>query len=127
MAQQPLASKGNFFHIYDFRVKPGTGEKFVREFEQFDYSDENPMHKSPAQVKDGVMLRDTEDPDHFYLIAEWADIEIHAAILVEMAKLKPSFIDYIEDLDKGAFVPLYAEVVSSTPQDILDEAGEAAE
>ena len=25
MAQIQLASKGNFFHIYDFRVKPGTG------------------------------------------------------------------------------------------------------
>ena len=30
-------SNGNIFHIYDFRVKPGTGEHFVREFEQFDY------------------------------------------------------------------------------------------
>ena len=127
MSLVPLASKGNFFHIYDFRVKPGTGERFVREFEQFDYSDENPMHKSPAQVKDGVMLRDTTDPDHFFLIGEWADVEVHAAILKEMAELKPSFVNYIEDLDKGAFVPLYAEIVSSTPQDILDEAGQAAE
>jgi hypothetical protein len=127
MALVPLASKGNYFHIYDFRVKPGTGEQFVREFEQFDYSDENPMHKSPAQVKDGVMLRDTTDPDHFFLIGEWADIQVHAEILKEMAALKPSFVSYIEDLDKGAFVPLYAEVVSSTPQDILDGASEAAE
>ncbi len=73
------------------------------------------------------MLRDTKDPDHFFLIGEWADIEIHAGILKEMAALKPSFINYIEDLDKGAFVPLYAEIVSSTPQDILDGAAEAAE
>ena len=89
MAQEPLGKKGNFFHIYDFRVKPGTGEEFVREFEQFDYSDENPMHKSPAQVKDGVMLRDTTDPDHFYLIAEWADVGVHAAILKDLVKLEP--------------------------------------
>ncbi len=127
MALIPLASKGNFFHIYDFRVKPGTGERFVREFEEFDYSDENPMHKSPAQVKDGVMLRDTTDPDHFFLIGEWSDIEIHAGILKEMAKLELSFVDYIEDLDKGAFVPIYAEIVSSTPQHILDGASQAAE
>ncbi len=37
MVLVPLTSNGNFFHIYDFRVKPGTGEHFVREFEQFDY------------------------------------------------------------------------------------------
>ena len=28
MALVALAKKGNFFHIYDFRVKPGTGEDF---------------------------------------------------------------------------------------------------
>ena len=124
MALIPLASKGNFFHIYDFRVKPGTGERFLREFEEFDYSDVNPMHKSPAQVKDGVMLRDTTDPDHFFLIGEWSDIEVHAEILKEMVKMNLSFINHIEDLDKGAFKPVYAEVVSSTPQHILDEAAE---
>ncbi len=124
MSLIPLASKGNFFHIYDFRVKPGTGERFLREFEEFDYSDVNPMHKSPAQVKDGVMLRDTTDPDHFFLIGEWSDIEVHAEILKEMVKMNLSFINHIEDLDKGAFKPVYAEVVSSTPQHILDEAAE---
>ncbi len=124
MSLIPLASKGNFFHIYDFRVKPGTGERFLRKFEEFDYSDVNPMHKSPAQVKDGVMLRDTTDPDHFFLIGEWSDIEVHAEILKEMVKMNLSFINHIEDLDKGAFKPVYAEVVSSTPQHILDEAAE---
>ena len=24
MALVPLATKGNYFHVYDFRVKPGT-------------------------------------------------------------------------------------------------------
>ncbi len=33
MALVPLTSNGNFFHIYDLRVKPGIGEHFVREFE----------------------------------------------------------------------------------------------
>lgn len=122
MAQEPLGKKGNYFHIYDFRVKPGTGEEFVKTFEIFDYSDENPMHKSPAQVKDGVMLRDVEDPDHFYLIAEWADIEVHAQIRKQLVEMAPEFIDYIEDLDKGAFVPKYGEIVSSTPQSLLDQA-----
>lgn len=122
MAQEPLGKKGNYFHIYDFRVKPGTGEEFVKTFEVFDYSDENPMHKSPAQVKDGVMLRDVDDPDHFYLIAEWADIEVHAQIRKQLVEMAPKFIDYIEDLDKGAFVPKYGEIVSSTPQDLLDRA-----
>tara|TARA_B110000438_G_C15567244_1_gene543784 strand:- start:325 stop:696 length:372 start_codon:yes stop_codon:yes gene_type:complete len=122
MALIPLASKGNFFHIYDFRVKPGTGKKFVELFEEFDYSDDNPMHKSNAQIKDGVMLRDTEDEDHFYLIGEWDSVEEHKRILVEMKELAPEFVKYIEDLDEGAFTPQYAEIVSSTPQHILDAA-----
>ena len=57
MALVALAKKGNFFHIYDFRVKPGTGDRFIDLFNDFDYSDENPMHKSSAQVKDGVWTR----------------------------------------------------------------------
>ena len=34
------------------------------------------------------------------------------------------FATLIEDLDKGAFVPTYAEIVSSTPQTVLDAAAE---
>src|SRR5262249_36477496 len=71
MAQEPLATKGNFLHIYDFRVSKGKEEEFIRSFEEFDYSDGNPMHKSRAQVKDGVLCRDTQDPQRFFLIAEW--------------------------------------------------------
>ena len=71
MALEPLAKLGNFFHVYDFRVKPGTGKEFIRLFNEFDYGDDNPMHKSDAQVKDGVLCRDVEDEDHFYLIGEW--------------------------------------------------------
>ena len=122
MALIPLADKGNFFHIYDFYVKPGSGEEFVRLFEEFDYSDGNPMHKSPHQVKDGVMLRDTEDEDHFWLIGEWESVEEHKRILVELQEIAPEFVKHIRDLEKGAFVPKYGEVVSSTPQHILDAA-----
>ena len=120
MALMPLASKGNFIHVYDFRVTPGRGEEFIRLFDAFDYSDQNPMHKSPAQVRDGVLCRDVGDPDHFYLLGEWADIEVHRRILKELAALKPGFVGLI---DGGRFVPTYAEVVSSTPQAILDRAG----
>lgn len=123
MTQQPLASKGNYFHIYDFWVKPGTGDEFLKKFEDFDYSDDNPMHKSAAQVKDGVMLQDVDDVDHFYLIAEWADIEEHARIRQVLVEMAPEFVHYIKDLDKGAFVPKYAKIVSSTPQHLLDQAG----
>jgi len=125
MSQEPLGKKGNFFHIYDFYVKPGTGEEFVKLFEKFDYSDDNPMHKSSAQVKDGVMLQDTKDPDHYWLIAEWSDVDEHARILQILAgKMKPEFLNYIVDLDKGAFIPKYAKIVSSTPQEILNQAAE---
>jgi hypothetical protein len=122
MAQEPLATKGNYFHIYDFRVKAGKEQEFIDKFIEFDYSEINPMHKSPAQVKDGVLLRHTEDPQRFYLIAEWADVAEHARILVELKDLHPEFVGLIEDADKGAFTPQYAQVVSSTPQEILDAA-----
>ena len=55
MAQEPLANEGNFLHIYDFRVKPGTGDEFITLFNKFDYSGHNPMHASQAQVKDGFV------------------------------------------------------------------------
>jgi len=63
MALEPLASKGNVLHIYDFRVKEGMADEFIRLFEEFDYSPENPMHKSSAQMKDGVLCRHAEDKD----------------------------------------------------------------
>ena len=120
MAQEPLATKGNFLHIYDFRVTPGHEEEFIRLFEEFDYSDGNPMHKSKAQVKDGVLCRDTEDPQRFFLIAEWSDIVEHAKIRKVLAnELKPAFIKYIEG---GKFIPKYVEVVLSTPDHILNKA-----
>lgn len=120
MALVPLASKGNFVHVYDFRVKPGTGDEFIRLFDEFDYSDANPMHKSSAQVKDGVLCRDVQDPDHFYLLGEWADIKVHAEIRKTLAEtLKPEFVKLIEG---GNFVPIYAEIVSSTPQHVLQRA-----
>jgi hypothetical protein len=120
MAQEPLATAGNYLHIYDFKVLPGREDEFIRLFEAFDYSDGNPMHKSAAQVKDGVLCRDTEDPSRFFLIAEWSDIEEHAKIRKVLAnELKPEFIKLIEG---GKFVPKYVKVVSSTPQEILSRA-----
>jgi hypothetical protein len=122
MAQEPLATRGNYLHIYDFRVMKGKEDEFIRLFEEFDYSDGNPMHKSSAQVKDGVLCRDTEDPQRFFLIAEWADIEEHARIRKILAnEIKPEFIKYIEG---HKFVPKYVEVVSSTPDEILKKAAE---
>ena len=119
MALEALAKKGNFFHVYDFRVKPGTGNKFIDLFNDFDYSDENPMHKSTAQVKDGVLCRDVDDEDHFYLIGEWRDIEIHREIREKMVEMAPEFATLLEKLP---FEPIYAEIVTETPQEILDKA-----
>lgn len=120
MALVSMGKKGNYVHVYDFRVKPGTGDEFIKLFDTFDYSDANPMHKSKAQVKDGILCRDVEDPDHFYLLGEWADIQEHARIRRQLAEMiKPEFVKYIEG--KG-FVPKYAQIVSSTPQHILDGA-----
>ena len=121
MAQEPLATRGNFLHIYDFHIQPGSEAEFIKEFEEFDYSDTNPMHQSSAQVKDGVLCRDNEDPTRFYLIAEWNDIEEHAKIRKVLAnEIKPSFIRHIVG---GKFIPRYVEVVSSTPDEILNKAG----
>ena len=119
MALVPLATLGNYFHIYDFRVKPGKGDEFIRLFNEFDYSDDNPMHKSPAQVKDGVLVQDVTDPNHFWLIGEWANIEEHARIRKVLVDMKPVFAGLIEG---GKFVPAYGKIVSSTPQDVLNKA-----
>jgi hypothetical protein len=124
MALVALANKGNFLHVFDFRVKPGTGDRFIAEFDEFDYGADNPMHKSPAQVRDGVLCRDTEDPNHFYLIGEWSDIEAHARIREQLAAQKLAFFGLIEGIEEAGFVPTYAEIVSSTPQEILDSAAE---
>ena len=78
------------------------------------------MHKSPAQVKDGVLCRDTEDADHFYLIGEWKDIDVHREIRRQLSEqIRPDFVALIEG---GNFVPTYAEIVTETPQEILDKA-----
>lgn len=125
MALVPLAQRGNFIHVYDFRVKPGRGDEFIKLFDEFDYSDANPMHKSAAQAKDGVMCRDITDPDHFYLLGEWKDINVHREILKELRALHPKFVELI-DGGPANFKPLYVEVVSSTPQHLLDKAQSAA-
>ena len=117
MALVPLATKGNYFHVYDFRVKPGRGDDFIELFNKFDYGDNNPFHRSSAQVKDGVLCRDAADPDHFYLIGEWRDIDEHRRIREEVAReIRPEFVTLIEG---GHFVPNYAEIVSMTPQEVL--------
>jgi hypothetical protein len=119
MALVPLATKGNYFHVYDFRVKPGRGDEFIELFNKFDYGDNNPFHRSTAQVKDGVLCRDSGDPDHFYLIGEWRDIEEHRRIRERVAReIRPEFVSLIES---GGFVPTYAEIVSMTPQEVLDK------
>ena len=109
MANAPLADIGNFLHIYDFRVKAGTGDQFIAAFEAFDHSGANFMHESKAQIKDGVLCRDENDPDHFYLIAEWNDKTEHRRLRKKMVEsLAPDFLSYIEG---GKFVPIYADVV----------------
>jgi quinol monooxygenase YgiN len=119
MALVPIAKQGNFLHIYDFKVDPGHVEDFIRLFNQFDYSDDNPMHKSPAQVKDGALVQDVKDPTRFWLIGEWTDIEVHAGILKNFKGMKPEFLKHIVG---GKFTPDYGKVVSATPQHILDKA-----
>lgn len=120
MALIPLATQGNFLHIYDFHVDPDHIDEFVTLFNEFDYSDGNPMHKSSAQVKDGVLCQDVTDKTHFWLIAEWSDIEEHARIRKILAnELRPAFIKHIKG---SGFVPAYAKIISSTPQHLLDGA-----
>jgi hypothetical protein len=116
----PIAGLGNFLHIYDFYVEKENVDEFIRLFNEFDYGDNNPMHKSPAQVKDGAMCQDVNDPTHFWLVGEWNDIEEHARIRKILAnELKPAFVKLIKG---NGFVPFYAKVVSATPQAILDKA-----
>ncbi len=66
MAQAPLANRGNFLHIYDFRVTAARVKEFIRLFEEFDYSDTNPDASVRRPVKDEVLCRDTMDPQRFF-------------------------------------------------------------
>ena len=111
MVKEALAKVGNVVHVYDFRVKPGTGDEFIKIWDAGDKSGENPMHKSPAQVKDGVLCRDDEDPDHFYLLGEWSDKEAHYEIWKQVFKSgsMPERFSLVED---GEFRPVYATVVA---------------
>src|SRR5260370_4542121 len=68
MALVPLATKGNYFHVYDFRVKPGRGDDFIELFNQFDYGGDNPFHRSLAQYKVVVLCREHAAPAPFFLI-----------------------------------------------------------
>jgi quinol monooxygenase YgiN len=119
MALVPIAKQGHFLHIYDFRVKEGHTDDFIAQFNEFDYSDRNPMHKSPYQVTDGVLVQDTADPLHFWLIGEWKSVEEHARIRKIVAEMKPQFVSLVTS---GPFIPHYGLVVSSTPQEVLDRA-----
>jgi len=111
MAKQPLATVGNFLHIYDFQVKPGSGEAFIEAFRDYDQSGTNPMHDSPAQVSDGVLCRDDRDPDHFYLIAEWSDKEAHRKLRQQVVanERRRKFIDML--VDPSDYQPIYADVM----------------
>jgi hypothetical protein len=120
MSLIPLAKEGHYVHVYDFRVKTGTGDEFIELFNAFDYDDSNSAHKSPAQVKDGALCRDVNDPDHFWLLGEWNDIAVHAQVLKYIREeMKPEFVKLVEN---NGFAPKYGKVVSATPQHILDKA-----
>jgi quinol monooxygenase YgiN len=117
-----IAEEGNFIHVYDFKVKPGKGDEFIALFNEFDYSADNLMHHSPAQVKDGVLCRDTVDSDRFYLIGEWRSVEEHRALLKEISsRCRPGFFDLLEK----PLSPTYGKVVSSTPAEYLAKINQA--
>jgi hypothetical protein len=123
MAVEALATEGNYFHIYDFSIRSNVDpQAFIAKFNEFDYSPNNPMHQSGAQVKDGVLVQDVSNPSHFWLIAEWRDIEEHARIRKVLAEvLKPEFVGMIEG---GGFVPAYGKIVSATPHEVLNRRAE---
>ncbi len=112
MGNPPLAEKDNHIHVYDFRVKPGSGAEFIRLFTEFDQAGTNPFHHSDAQVKDGVLCQDEKDPDHFYLFAEWNDVEAHRRIREAFVSAdRPVFMNLILDIEKGSYIPVYVRVV----------------
>lgn len=111
MEKESFAGVGHTVHVYDFRVQPGMGDQFVQEWDAADKSGTNPMHSSPAQVKDGVLCRDDDDPDHFYLLGEWNDKAAHFAIWEKRfgsGDLPP----HCRLVKGGEFKPTYTTVVA---------------
>ena len=91
-----IAELGNYLHIYDFYVEEKNIDEFIRLFNEFDYGGNNPMHESPAQVKDGALVQDVDAPTHFWLIGEWRDIVEHAKIRKILANdIRPKFVKLI--------------------------------
>ena len=106
---EPLARIGNFIHVYDFYTKPGTSDEFVRLFVEWDQGGSNPMHGPAEQVREGVLCRDENNPDHFYLLGEWSDKDVHRGLLKRLHESRPRFQELLRD---GPLRPIYADVVA---------------
>ena len=114
---ESLATEGNVIFIFELRSKPGRGDELIAAIRKFDFTDDNPMNNDPANLKDGVLCRDPEDPDHFFMIGEWKSATAHREALVRaLAQGTPPFFELMD----GGFSPSkYLDVVMSAPPGYL--------
>ena len=101
-----------FMFCYDFRVRPGSGDEFAREFDAWDQSELNWFHEDPDQVQEGVLYRDDVDPDHFLLIGIWNGRESHRRARARLEQDTPAWLTaYLEDGSRS-FRPSYFSIAA---------------
>ena len=111
-----LAEEGNFIQVYDFKVKPGKGDEIIALFNEFDYSDDNLMHRSSTGVEDGL---DVADPDRFYLIGEWRSVEgRRRSAEGNLGALSPKFFDLLEERLSPNYGSYRARRPSTSPRSV---------
>lgn len=98
---------GTFCFFYDIRTRKGTGDQFMREFHAWDHSGQNPVHKTPGLVREGILYRSQSDPDRFLLIGYWNDKVNHQRVVARVREMRPRWMEYMET----PLVPEYFEIV----------------
>ena len=61
--ENPLVANlppGSFAFHYELRTKPGKADEFLRTFHEWDYSDQNIVHRTPGMVHEDVKRRSVE-------------------------------------------------------------------
>jgi quinol monooxygenase YgiN len=108
--ENPLVANlppGSFAFHYTLRTKPGKAEEFMRAFHEWDYSDENIVHKTPGMVYEGILYQSEDDEDLFYLIGVWNNRENHRDVVAKVREMRPAWMELLET----PLVPQYLRII----------------
>jgi quinol monooxygenase YgiN len=98
---------GSWAFHYMLRTKPGNAEEFMRVFHEWDYSDQNIVHKADGVVHEGILYQSEEDENRFYLIGIWNNRESHKEVVAKVRDMHPDWLDLLET----PLVPEYLKII----------------